>query len=418
MKQISSFPIDYSAILFFSQLRPNHSNAFRISAVFREPVCPEKLNQALDQVYGRFPSIFASFQPGFFNYITVPLSQPPRAKPDPGLLRTMTETELKKSAIRIFYQERTLSMEIFHAVADGYGAIQAFRALIAAYLYCKAGISSPEQQQLLEQEPDWQEELRDAYLDHGDEKIGSVPNHYAYQPPGKDRDWQVKYTSNAFETRALLAAARARGATLTAFLSCLMAESIMDIQLREAPSRLLPVRIMMPVDLRRLFPCKTLRNYVLYGLPTLEPEDATLPREERMLRFQQQLKQQSTAAYLLPQVARNVRIQNSLFYRCIPRAIKCTVMRIAYDLCGEPNSSITLTNLGPFSLSPELAEHVKDVDLTMTPRRRAPYNCSILSYGDSTHINICRFGAEPDLENIFFQKLRQELEPMEAQGAF
>lgn len=409
MKNQTTFPIDNSAILFFSQLRPYHSNSFRLAATFSEDVDPAALQRALERVYPRFPSIFAAFHAGFFGYDTVPLTQSPIPEKDPELLRTMTMEELEGSAIRVFYDQCTLSVEMFHALADGYGAIQAFRALIAEYLYQKEGLHSPERVAMLETEPDWQEELRDAYLDHAKEKIGSAPNHYAYQLPGKNRDWQVKSTSRCFGTRDLLSAAKAQGASLTAFLSCLMAEAIMDIQLREKPRKLRPARIMVPVDLRRLFPCKTLRNYVLYGLPTLEPEEASQPRTDRMRSFQQQLKAQAAPEHLLPQVARNVRIQQSALYRGIPRFIKCGIMRIAYDLCGEPNSSITLTNLGPFPLSPELSAHVRDIDLTMTPRRRSPYNCSILSFGDVTHINICRFGAEPDLEDVFFGKLEEIL---------
>jgi len=404
-----SFPIDNSAILFFSQLRPCHSNAFRLTATFTEEVCPKALQQALEKVYARFPSIFAAYHGGFFAYETVPLSHAPKALPDPGLLRTMTPEELTESAIRVYYDGSEISLELFHALADGYGAIQAFRTLIAEYLHQQYGISSPERSDMLEAEPDWQEELRDAYLDHGKGKVRTLPNHYAYQLPGRNRDWQVKSTSRYFNTRDLLSAAKAQGVSLTAFLSCLMAEAIMDIQLREKPGKLRPARIMVPVDLRRMFPCKTLRNYVLYGLPTLEPEAMALSRIERMEKFQRQMKEQTTAQFLLPQIARNVRIQQSLPFRLLPRSLKCGIMRIAYDLCGEPNSSITLTNLGPFPLSEPLRPYVRNVDLTMTPRRRSPYNCSVLSFGDVTHINICRFGAEPDLEDVFFGKLEEIL---------
>ena len=69
-----------------------------------------------------------------------------------------------------------------------------------------------------------------------------------------------------------------------------MAESIMEIQRQQKQSRRLrPVRIMVPVDLRKLFPCKTLRNYILYALPTLETEQADLPVGERMRLFAHQL---------------------------------------------------------------------------------------------------------------------------------
>lgn len=403
-----TFPIDNSAILYLAQLRNNHSNTYRFTIALSEPVCPQTLQQAADRVCPRFPTIIAGFRPDFFSYTVVPAEKAPTVQKDPGLLRTMRMEEIRRCAYRIFYSGSEIHIEAFHALTDGYGAILSFRTLVAEYLRIRYGLQSPEQTEMLEGgEPNWQEELHDAYLAHRHDRPGSVPGRFSYQLRGKDRDWSVKTESRQFNIKKVLAAARRQGVSLTAFLCCIMAESIMEIQRQQKQSRRLrPVRIMVPVDLRKLFPCKTLRNYILYALPTLETEQADLPVGERMRLFAHQLKEQITVPYLLPQVARNVRMQSSRLYRMIPRFLKQWILQIGYRFVGESNSSITLTNLGSVPFSEEMRQYVRGIEVMLTPRRRSPYNCAVISSGENICINITRFAALPEMEELFFQKLR------------
>lgn len=406
-----SFPIDNSALLYLSVLAPHHSNTYRFTVMLTEPVCPETLQKAADRVCPRFPTIIAGFRPDFFSYSVVPAAKAPAVEADPGLLHTMSRREIEKCAYRIYYSGCEISIEAFHALTDGYGAIRSFRAMIAEYLYLRYGVQSEERIEALESgEPDWQEELHDAYLDHSEVDPKAVSRRYAYQLPHKAVDWQVRNVSEEYDIRDVLAAAKRHGVSLTAFLSCLMAEAIMEVQKREKGSRRLPVRIMVPVDLRRLFPCRTMRNFILYALPTLEPENAELPRETRMALFNHQLKEQTTSSYLMPQVSKNVRMQRSPIFRMIPRSLKCMITHTAYRFLGECNSSITLTNLGSVAFSEEMRQYVRGIDVLLTPRRKSPYNCSVISCGTSIRINITRFAALPEMESIFFEKLRSTIQ--------
>lgn len=408
----ASYPIDNSAILYLAQMGPDHTNVYRFTTTMTEPVDPEMLQKAADRVYRRFPTIFAGFQPGVFSFSMVPAQTAPRVEQDPGLLRTMLPEEMARCAYRIYYSGCEIIIEAFHALTDGYGAVMSFRTLIAEYLYLCCGVESPERTAMLEQgEPDWQEELQDSYLKYAEGKPRGLPNRHSYQLPGENRDWQVKPFVEHFSTTELLKAAKSSGVSMTAMLSGIMTEAIMEIQQKHSHGRKLkPVRIMVPIDLRRQFPSRTLRNFILYALTTMTPEERELPRQERFRRIHDQIRSQTSKQLLAAQISRNVRIQKHPLFRIIPRAIKCTAMRTAYRFCGENNSSITLTNLGPVVLSEELKKYVRYVDVHLTPRRQSPYNCSLISCGDITSISISRFGAEPELETLFFQKLRKLLE--------
>lgn len=409
---MNGFSIDNSAILYLAQMGPDHTNVYRFTVTLTEPVCPETLQKAADLVYGRFPTIFAGFRPESFSYAVVPAAQAPRVEQDPGMLKTMLPEEMERCAYRIYYDHCDIIIEAFHALTDGYGAIASFRTLTAAYLYYRHGIRSPEWTSMLEAgEPRWEEELRDSYLDYADAKPCGLPNRSSYQLPGQGRDWQVKISAESFSTQALLAAAKRSGVSMTTMLSGLMAEAIMEIQKKHTGGTALkPVRIMVPIDLRRQFSSRTFRNFILYALPTLEPGEERLPRPERLRHFQDQIRSQTSREFLAGQVARNVKLQQSPLFRVIPLGIKCAAMRTIYRFFGERNSSITLTNLGPVSLSEELKRYVSGVAVHLTPRRMSPYNCGLITLGDVTNISIARFGARPELEPVFFEKLRNCLE--------
>lgn len=405
------YPIDYSAILYLAQMRRNHTNVYRFAVTMDEPVIGELLQQAADRIYSRFPTIFSGFRPGFFAYSMVPAEKAPRVTEDPGLLRTMSLKEIGSCAYRIYYSENQIIIEAFHALTDGYGAVISFRTMVAEYLYLRYGLNSPERQEMLESgEPDWDTELRDAYLDYAGEKAARLPGRYAYQLSGENRDWNPKVSIERFPVGKLLETSRSFGVSLTALLSCIMAESIMEIQNRHpVPGKKKPVRIMVPIDLRRLFPSRTLRNFILYALPTMECEEASHSLQERMKRFHSQLQQQVTREALGAQISANVNTQRMLAFRMIPLQPKLAAMRLAYRFFGESNSSITLTNLGAVALSEDLKPYVRGIDVLLTPRSKSPYNCGIISCGDTVSISISRFGAAPELETLFYQKLHSVL---------
>ena len=407
----AAYGIDNSALLYLAQMKREHTNVYRFSMTLTQPVDAALLQKAADRVYTRFPTIFAGVRPTLFSYSVVPAASAPGIQRDPGLLKTMDETELRCCGYRIYYDRCEISIEIFHALTDGFGAIASFRTLTAEYLRLCYGLESPEQQSMLEQEtPDWEAELRDAYLDYAKEKPAGVPNRQAYQLTGADRNWKVKTSVEHFSTKDLLKAAKQNGVSMTALLSGILAEAIMELQHRQPAVKRHPVRIMIPVDLRRLFPSSTLRNFILYALPTLECHEAGLPRQERLRRFQEQIRLQTEKDHLAPQISRNVRLQCSLLFSAIPRGMKCMALRFVYRFFGERNSSITMTNLGPVLLSEEMKRYITHIEVYLTPRRQSPYNCALISCGDTTSISITRFGALPELEPLFFGKLRSALE--------
>ena len=408
MDQIT-YAVDNSAILYLALMRKRHTNVYRFTMTLKHMVDPVLLQQAVDRTYKRFPTIIAGFRPDFFQYTLIPAAAAPVVQPDPGCLVTMTPEEIRTCAYRIYYSGRDVSLEAFHAVTDGYGAIASFTTLIAEYLRLRHHMDIPVCQTLRSLEEDPQNhELEDAYLSSQAGKPLHLPSRYAYQLPGKYSESLVHTVARTYPTTAVVAAAKKQGVSLTALLSGVRASSIMEVQQRHR-QKLRPVRIMVPVDLRRMFDSATLRNFILYALPTMEPGEEKLPLRELLRRFHAQMREQLDPKRMAAIMAYNVRTQASFFFRAIPRALKCTVMRLIYKYFGESNSSITLTNLGNVTFPEEMAPHVEAMQCILTPRAGSPYNCAVIALNGRLTITFSRFCRQPELEAVFFRKLDEVL---------
>ena len=407
-----SFPVDSVSILFLSLIRKEHTNSFRFSMTLREPVDPEVLQTAVDRLWHRMPSVMACIRPGFFHYTLVQSEAPPVVRKDPGLLKTMPAEELHSCAFRVFYEENTISIEAFHALTDGHGAITALTTLVSEYLKLKEGIAVPVSHLRLDaDEAPTREETEDPALALADAKPWHLPSRFSYVPPSPaDTDWRTRAVSRTWETKQLLEAAHRNGVTLNTLLTALMARALMKQQLAREKKKYLPVRIMVPANLRPLFGKRTLRNFSLYSLPTMEVADRELSLQELCRSFENQIRANFTKEKLASMSSYNVRTQNAWYFRCLPWAVKGAAMRLGYRFFGESNSSLTLTNLGRVVLPEELQPHVTDMQVYMTPRATSPYGCTILSFGDKLTVNISKFTNDRELEELFFGELQAAMD--------
>lgn len=408
---MKKFAIDNSSILYLALIRKHHTNIFRFTMTLSEDIQPELLQAAVDGVYRRFPTIFAGLRPGFFRYSQVSADHPPKAAPDPGLLINMTNQEIGRCALRVYYQGRKIHLEGFHGITDGYGMIAALSSLVAEYLHLRYGLEIPGGYPVFtvtEEAKD--EEMEDSYLRYAGQKPLHLPSRYSYQLPGSNpKCGPVLETTFTYPVQELLQCARRYGVSITALLTSVMATSVMELQHRRKEKKIRPVRIMVPIDLRKIFPSKTLRNFILYALPTMEVSEHGCSTKDLAVSFSTQIKDHLDKENLSGIIAYNVRTQNMPLFRILPAGVKCGLMRLAYSFFGESNSSMTMSNLGNIALPECMTPYVESFRLTMMPRVRSPYNCGMYSYQGNFHINLCRFPMESQLEEIFSRKMQAVL---------
>lgn len=404
-----SYPLDNSAIIHLAARQKNYTNGFRIVVTMRETVCMETLQKAVNRITLRFPTVIAGIRQDFFQYHVVPNKVPPRVRKEQECLAPMTEKEIENCAFRVLCSENRIVTEIFHSLTDGYGGMVVTNTLVAEYLKLKHSVPVP----VTEMMPDVdcsakKEELADDYFTYAGKKAKAPKHRKVYQLPGKPKSfYQVQTDTKVYRADAILNAAHHYGVTATTLLTAVMAASVMEMQNRYQTEerRKKAVQVMVPVNLRKLFSSRTLRNFSLYALCCMEPQDENRSFEELLGSIGNQLTEQATKEYMEAAMAMNTRAERFPLYRAVPLSLKCMILRLAHRTFGECNSCISISNLGIISLPETMEIFIESIDFMLTPRIRSPYNCGIVSYHGKISINFSRLCENPELEEVFFSKL-------------
>ena len=321
--------------------------------------------------------------------------QPVRFKEDNGWL------------VRFYYYRSRISLEVFHALSDGGGAIVFFRTLLAEYLR-QTGLDIPAGNGVLDlSELPRAEELEDAYARYaGRHALGLHRQPKAYQNTGTPEPFYTFHVTMGFVPLSKLREeAKKYGASITEYLSAVLIYVILEKQKREKPYRLRPVALAVPINLRGWFPSETLRNFITTVRPYIDPAlgDYTFPEIVSQVRHFMKLhinRQELQAAF-----TGNVRFTKNFALRLVPVALKNPVMALNYRLHGVRPYSCTYTNPGAFTVPPEMAEHIRGAEVILGQATVPRCHCASISYGDTMEITFAGTQAETDTERDFFRFL-------------
>ncbi|MBO5253525.1 MAG: hypothetical protein J6C51_06255, partial [Clostridia bacterium] len=86
--------------------------------------------------------------------------------------------------------------------------------------------------------------------------------------------------------------------------------------------------------------------------------------------------------------------------------LKNLVMKAVFDSVGEKKSCLSLSNLGRVQVPPVMENHIERFDFVLGVQAAAPYNCGVLSFGDTVYISFIRNIKDAELERHFFSVLR------------
>ena len=400
--------LDNAALIFPAIRQRRWANAFRVSATLTEPVDPAVLQAAVDDLAPRFPSMYVRLRHGLFWYYLEEVDTPPTVRADYAFpLPLMQRKELRACCLRVMYYENRIAVEFFHALTDGTGGMAYLKTLTARYLERKHGLRVPAGEGIL----DWREkpsaeELEDSFVRHANQYILNDREPDAQRFGGSSEPNYLYLTTGLIPSETLLETAHRYGVTVTVFLSAVMAEAILNLQAERIPlPRRKPVKVTVPVNLRRLYGSRTLRNFVLTLNPGVDPKMGTYTLEELCRTISAQLTAEATPQRMSGRIAANVTPQQNRLIRAIPLPLKNLVMRTVYAVRGESKGCINLSNLGVVRLPASMAEYVSRMEFIIGTQRSYPNNCSALSYGGTTCVNMIRSIRESDLERLFFSRL-------------
>ncbi len=408
------FKLDNSAKIFPSVSNSAETNTFRVTATLTEEVDVEHLQEAVDIILERYPMFKVKLKKGifwaYFDYNAKPFKVQEMTHQVCG---EIIPIENNGYLFKVLYRHKDIAIEMFHSLADGGGVMQLLKSLVYEYLLLEGKNVTPDNIIATKNDKPEFEEYEDANVKYYNKKNRKhIPEEKAYRIKGTylDDD-QTGLISGILNTKQMLELARKNEMTVTEYLTSLMMYTIYktQIQYREhMKANEKPVKIFVPVNLRKHFPSKTLRNFTNFIKASMHMDKEDISFEEIKATVKEQFAYGIQKEELIRKMSENVAFEKNLFLRMTPYFLKNYVLKIGFNMLGIKLNTMSLTNIGRTVFPESMKPYIYDVTAAIYAGRVNTIGCAIVSYEDRFKITFTRSILENEIEREFFRHLSSE----------
>ncbi len=164
----------------------------------------------------------------------------------------------------------------------------------------------------------------------------------------------------------------------------------------------------MPVNLRRFFPSRTLRNFITMVYPSIDPRLGDYTFEEIVTQVHNYMRYYINDKFLRGDITTNAATKRNPLIRIVPLFIKDFFVRLFYSRVQDRHSSAGLTNMGAVKVPEDMKPYLERFDIYMGVPYSARTNCAVISYENLLTINFASCIVETDVERRFFRKLVED----------
>lgn len=406
------YKLDLSAIVYPTLQRRDFSSVYRLSVMLKETVRPDLLQQALNITLKRFPTYKVAMRKGlFWRYLEPNNRLGPFVTPDiRNFCMPMPFHSESRYLIRVYYYQNRISLEAHHSLGDGNGGMYLLTTMTAVYLrLCGHTISNGYGVLDVDETPD-PSELEDAYMKYSNLKYKPPrPAEKAYLVRGtKEALYTLNVIAGVMSSKDVKVVADRYHATITEYFNAVLLYALLQKQKHEFHLKLRPVKLAMPINLRRFFPSNTLRNFITMIYPSIDPRLGDYSFEEIVTHVHHYMKLYIEEKYLRGDITTNAAAQRNPVARIAPLFLKDFIVRTFYTKVQDKNSSAGLTNMGVLKLPEDMRPYIDRFDIYMGVPFSSRTNCAIISFEDVLTINFASCIVESDVERNFFRKLVED----------
>ena len=132
------YELDNAAKIIPSSVEGADTRVMRLMCELKEPVDPEILQEALDLTMPEFPHMKCCLKRGiFWYYLDEWKGTPTVMEENIHVLSSLYKSGHHSLLFRVMYYDKRITLEMFHALADGTGALVFLKHILAHYLCLK-----------------------------------------------------------------------------------------------------------------------------------------------------------------------------------------------------------------------------------------------------------------------------------------
>ena len=411
---IASIParlrLDNAANIYPASMSKEYCSLYRMLVTMTENIDVTVLQEALTTVAERIPTFRCTLKAGAFWWYLDRCDAAPVVRP----LKPLKNFRFKDQdglLSRISVEGKQLSLDVFHALADGNGAMVFLMTLAGEYVRLRYGASIQYNYLVLDpKDRPAYAEVEDSFKSvfsgrHGqlEKNVDAYHIRGTVMPFGTVKDLRVVMKADSVRQ-----VARKYGCTVTELLTATMLYALQQEHRRDASRKKRSVlKVSVPVNLRPIYQSRTVRNFSSYVNLGVDVKDGYMTFEELVNAVKAQKDHDLKRENLEPKIAANVELEEMLLVRMIPLILKHPIIDIINLLHGDRFCSQTLSNMGNLNVPKALLPFIQDVDFVLGRQRGNSGAVSCVSYNGHLCLHMTRKIYSDSFEQAFLYQLQR-----------
>ena len=390
--------LDNSAKIFPMSTGEKYSTVFRLSVILKNDIQPEILQKAVIKTLEKYEVFKVSMKAGAFWYYLEENNKEPIVEEEQDYpCKYINPKRNRGYLFKVTYFKNKINIDIFHALTDGNGGATFFREIVYTYLeMCYPDELKQENRKIRKIEYD----IEDSYIKNYNRKINtSAPNHRAYELKGsKIKLGAVSAIHQIIDLEQLKKECEKYDATITQYLTAVLMFSIYSENYKGKK----PLKICIPVNLKKYYPSKTISNFFSFIMIEKNKEN----NFDKIVSFvKKEFKEKLSEKEVLKTMSANVKLGNNILIKSIPLILKNIIVRLSY-LEIRKHSTITYSNIGRIGIMGEYQKYIDYFLMLISPDQIEKIKCSSCTFENKIVFTFTSILNNNNIEKAFYEFLK------------
>ena len=396
--------LDNAAKLFSAASSPKDTRVFRFYCELKKEVEGNALQEALDQTIEKYPVFLSVMRKGlFWHYLEKSELRPIVRKEYKEPCSSLYVRDKKTLLFEVTYYKKRINFEVFHALTDGTGATEFLRELVKNYLH------------LVHKEELEPVELSDQYLTVKDQEDDSFSRYYDPDFPRKKKKkskaFQIKKNGKGYEelqvneatvpVKELLGISREKGVSMSVLLTtafiCAIHEEMSRIQEKK------PVILMVPVNLRKIFPSDSMLNFFGYIEPGYQFGEEKDSFEDVLEAVKIYFRENLSKEHMAGRMNELIAIEKHKILKWAPLELKNRCIRAGAKMA-EQEVTAVLSNMSVVKMPEDYADYIEKFGVYTSTNRT---ELCICSFKDTLSLSFTSRYDSTNIQRNFYRILKE-----------
>lgn len=397
--------LDNAGKIFPSTSGKRNTSVFRFSCELYENVQSEKLQQAVEMTTEEFPHFLSILRSGvFWHYLEISNLKPKVHIENREICSPLFSKYNQGLLFDVSYYGNRINLEVYHALADGTGALHFLKALV--YNYVKLIYSELKDNLELKHQytAPFSSRIEDGFRKYyrKDIRKRSLRPNKAYKIKGnKTVPGTYVCIEGVMECDKVLELAKKYDTSLTIFLTALLVKSIHSERQKSKENQ--DVVVTVPVDLRKYFPSQTARNF--FG--NIRVSYNFEKNGEELINIIKTLKngfvEELTEQKLSKRLSRLMSFENHKIIRIIPLFMKNWILKVVRKISDSEETTV-VSNVGKVEFPDVLKGYIKLINVFVGTSGIQLCACT---YENNLSTTFSSVFLETDIQRNFYRSLTE-----------